>query len=216
MFVSFFGAKLTTTTPLSERTYAAYMHALVKSERQSEANSLLESMREDRIGDGVRPGIACYTACMLSAMQYENWRGVLDLYKMMKEDGLSQSTNTLHAVILSSKELGIHNQVIEAVENAIQSETPIDKSTFNICMHELLPEIHSDGDMDRVIDELRKFVKRYPNFAHDVLDLVKCVRTACIADHQNYSTEGRRKRDNLWREALSRTFHLSQIIQVEP
>jgi hypothetical protein len=186
------------------------------SKRQNEASALLESMQVDSFGDGIRPGISCYTACMLSSMQSENWGEVLRLNDVMLDEGLSQSTNTFHAVILAAIRLGNHEDVIGVMEKAIRSETPIDKDVYRVCIKELLPDFQSEGDVDKMMLELRQMGERNPQIKADALEVAKYIRIASVAGHQNASLRRERTvqndRDRLWREALSKTIQLSKTI----
>lgn len=184
---------------------------------QDKAIEMLDSMRTGSFGDDVRPALPSFTAGMLAAMCKQDWNKVLSINEMMMESGTIQSNTTLQCVLLANMQNGNTEALLQAMENAINSEMVIDVDTFLFCAKILLPNNNGDGGVDSIRNEMRKLANNSPDVAETAMSLNKTLRECYRQDQRRPSNMSskvaiQQERDQLWRDALTQTIQLSKIL----
>jgi len=184
--------------------------------------SLLDSMIAGANNDGIRPGISCFTACMLSAMQSGAFDDVIRLHEKMKEVGVQPDATTFQGLLLANARLGNKEGMLKAMESAIDSQTPLDVSSFLLCAKYLIPGILQGAgtDIEAIRKFLRKQVEENPQVANEAMELNKSLKDCMREDHRKPSKMKnevtiQQLRNNLWRAALQDAICLSKVIQTE-
>lgn len=202
-----------------EETYAAYIHALGTKNKHDEVISVLDSMIDGSNNDGIRPGISCFTACALSAIQSGIFEDVIKLSDKMRDAGVHPNSTIFQGTLIANARLGNNEGVMKTVESAIGSETPIDARSFLLCTKYLIPDIFNEGgnDIEKIRSFMRKYAEENPQFEHEAMELHKSIKD-CIREDKRKPSKMKnevmlqRLRSSLWKVALSNAIELSKVL----
>jgi hypothetical protein len=192
---------------------------------QDRAFEVLNSMQNGTLGDDIKPGLSSYTASMLAAMHNNDWKQVLHINDLMVESAIQPSSTTFQCVLLANMRQGDIEGSIEAMEESINSNFPIDKDTFRLCTKNLLPNHCGDGDFDVMRKEMRELATSTgtststisPKASEKAMDLNKTLRECLREDERRPSNVKseiviQRERERLWRLALHQAIQLSRAM----
>jgi hypothetical protein len=163
----------------SEHSYAAVLHSLAVQGKKEEANSILNGMRTNEYGDGVKPGASCYSAVILSAMQSGDWSYVLDLRNDMRSDRVPSCKASFQGEVLAWSRLGNREKVMDTIEHSSKEGGLIfDEETFRLCTKLLLPENTLGIDVPDARQLLRQMGQEQPLLESTTLELGRSLRNA--------------------------------------
>ncbi len=183
---------------------------------QNQALDVLSSMQDGSLGDSVKPGLSSFTACMLAAMQNNDWKQVLSINDSMIESDIQPSSVTFQSVLMANIQLGNVEGSVDAMEAAVDSNIPIDKNIFRFCTKNLLPNHCGDGNMDLMRKEMRKLATDpTSSVVEEAMDLNKTIRE-CLREEERQPSKMKneimiqKERERLWRLALKQAIQLSR------
>lgn len=168
----------------SEAMYAAYLNHLGANKKHEKVMSVLNSMLNGSNDDDVTPGISCFSSSILSAINSRNYNDVIQLEETMRERGLDHNASTLHGVLIANARLGRKEEVLNALGSALQSKSPMDSSTFKLCLKYILPEIMDNcgNDIEAIRAYLRSQVQSNPAISNEAMELSKSLKNCLRED----------------------------------
>ena len=182
--------------------------------------TVLESMLNGSNEDGIRPGISCFTSCMLSAMQSEAYAEVLELGEKMKEVGVQSNATTLQGILLANGRLGNKTGISSAISNALELDTPIDINSFLLSAKYLIPSVvgNRGTDIEAMRSYLRKKVEDDPHIANEAMELNRSLKD-CLREESRKPSKMKNEfmiqqlKNKYWRIAMKDALQLSEILQ---
>ena len=199
------------------------MHSLATSRHHDheETMSLLDSMLNGTNEDGVRPGISCFTSCMLSAMHSEEFEDVLKLAEKMKEVGVQPNATTFQGTLLANARLGDKMGVFSTIGKALESDTPMDLNSFLLSAKHLIPSVVENGgtDIETMRLYLRKKVEDEPRIANEAMELSRSLKN-CLREESRKPSKMKNVvmiqtlKNKHWRKAMKDALELSKVLQV--
>lgn len=218
----FYNVKSRSITP-SEAMYAAYLHHLGANKKHEEVMSVLNSMLNRCNNDDVMPGISCFSSSILSAIKSRNYEDVLTLEKMMQEKGLEHNASTLQGVLIANARLGRSLDILDVIDTALRSKSPMDSSTFMLCLKYLIPEIMDKCgyDIEAIRTYLRSQVESNPDISHEAMELSKSLKN-CVREDGRKSSKinshgmDEKNRNLAWRSAVRDAVCLSKVLRRSP
>jgi len=183
---------------------------------------LLNSMRSGQFNDGIKPGLSSYTACMFSAMQDADWKGVIELNEQMMTDGIPPSDASVHGALLASSRLVDHSKALELMHEAAENKVGLNLGSLRHCMALFLPEyVENVKTLTDIREAFRAFAKKCE--AHDKNDIAasqamklsKSIRMAEI-EGSRLPSDSLKKEDilerqhALWRDILIQFHELAK------
>lgn len=184
-----------------------------------EAVNMITSMIQDEYQDGIKPGVSCFAACMLSAMKAKNWESIFDMEEQMVRVGVLPTSITFHGVLLSSVRLGKREKCLSAIRAAMTAKLPMNRDVCRLAIPLLLPEVVplSFSNVQGIRETFLQLGKKHPAVQHDMSDIIKALRMAAIEDSRHTSQQemlehAEAKRARHWKTAMTRLIELSEKI----
>ena len=170
--------------------------------------------------DGIRPEIACFTSCMLSAMQTEAYNDVLELGEKMKEVGVRPNVTTFQGILLANGRLGDKMGISSAIDNALALDTPIDINSFLLSAKYLIPSVvgNRGTDIEAMRSYLRKKIEDEPRIANEAMELNRSLKD-CLREESRKPSKMKNEfmiqqlKNKYWRIAMKDAVLLSEILQ---
>ena len=158
----------------SEELYGAVMQALTSAERFSEAHELFKLMERGTFG--LKPGLSCYNALLLSHVKLREWTAVIDTFEKMKCEGVPPSSSTLQGLLIAAYRSGGRSKVITTLKELLSSRAKMDRITFELVANMLLPEL--GGSTEEMRKKLRKFGEQRHWLRPASMHLARSIRIA--------------------------------------
>jgi pentatricopeptide repeat protein len=181
--------------------------------RSDEAEELFDAMETGGAGDGVKPGLSCYNAILLSRVRSRTWEDALSVYEAMKQSAIEPDPSTVQGVILASYRMGGKEHVQFFLKEMLSSKARLDKGTFELAAKILLPVVK--GNTSDVRKKLREICDQTPSLRSVSLDLMRSIRIAEVEQERQASEvlrieEIQQKREESWHCAM---IHLIDYVQ---
>lgn len=199
--------------------YAAYLHHLGANKEHDKVMSILNSMLNGSNDDTVTPGISCFSSGILSAIKSRNYKDAINLEAIMREKGLQHNLSTCQGVLIANARLGGKQEVLSAIDSALQSKSPMDSSTFMLCLRYIIPQIMDKcgHDIEAIRTYLRSQVQSNPGIAHEAMELSKSLKTCLREDGRKPSKMNNQAmvdnaRSKAWRSAVRDAVYLSKAL----
>lgn len=194
------------------------IHILAVDKKTKEACELFESLDSGRFGDGVSPGVACYSARMLAHVEAHEWDEALACHSRRKEAGLPWTPSSFQDVLLASYRLGKKQKALEAVEEALESGMKMDYGCCVLSMEVLLGDVLKSKSIGQARQRLRELGEQNGDLKHASLNLSRSLRTAEVEEHRE-PTKGLKhdeilsRRDRAWTNAVQDVVEFTQAIE---
>jgi len=199
--------------------YAAYMQHLAGTKDHKKVMSLLDTLLNSTNGGYIKPGISCFSSCILSAIRSGNCEDVVKLEVMMRENGIAHNISSFQGVLIANSRLGRTQEILTAVKSALELNYPMDSSTFMLCMKYFLPELIDKGgyDIESIRTHLRSLIKN-SSVSREAIELSKSLKSCLREDNRKPSkvkNEGivQSDRNSLWRSAVGDAMRLSEALE---
>jgi pentatricopeptide repeat protein len=201
-----------------EEAYATVIHSLAVDKKTKEACELFESLDSDRFGDGVSPGVACYSARMLAHVEAHEWDEALACHSQRKEAGLPWTPSCFQDFLLASFRVGKKQKALEAVEEALGSGMRMDCGCCVLSMQILLGDVLKSKSIGQARQKLRELGEQNGDLKNASLNLSRSLRTAEVEEHRE-PTKGLKhheilsRRDRAWTNAVQYVVELTQAVE---
>ena len=137
---------------------------------------------------------------------------------MMHDRGIPPSGHTLQGVLLANFREEEKNRALKIIEEAIESKTPMDKSTFLLCVKYMVPSLYNNGDITSMRNVLRQLASDpSEDLSYTAMELNKRLRD-CIMEDQRRPSKTKnsviiqREREHQWRLAVGEVVGLSKLL----
>jgi hypothetical protein len=142
---------------------------------------------------------------------------------MMQEKGLEHNASTLQGVLIANARLGRSLDILDVIDTALRSKSPMDSSTFMLCLKYLIPEITDKCgcDIEAIRTYLRSQVESNPGISHEAMELSKSLKNCAREDGRKSSKinshgMGEKNRNLAWRSAVRDAVYLSKVLRRSP
>ena len=202
---------------LSEETYGAMIHGLAVAKRPDEAIELLEGMESDSFGDGIKPGLSCYNAIMISHINEKSWREVIDVYDRMIKENVKPNSATTQGLLIAAYRIGGRERVQEMVGDLLANDVVISQENCQLAMKIMVPDVikGTESKITEIQNHLRDLGTKNELLKSASFNLLRSIRQAEIEQNRKPSKQVPldnilRRREEAWEGALKDVLELAQ------